>query len=368
VDLTALGGLDRYQSLTWEIVARDGSPGLLVRAHPKSYGPPFVFLGVSLENTTSNEFRFGLSGRFLAYDVLGSASELRVDGAVGSDPSAAVALYRPVWSTPFFVEPFAGIGSRTFNVVAGDRIVAAYRQTRTFVGAEAGINVGRVDDVRVGARLGRLDADVRIGDPGLPAVAGAERSLHVRWTHDGQDSAFLPSTGLHLEAGLQRFVEAPPIPADFPVTRTTEGVTQATAVVSWMRSLDSTRARRMFVAGGGGTSFDGHPLPIDQFALGGPLRLSGFSIGERRGDHYWLAASGYLHQVARLPDFFGGPIFVGGTFETGATFDRWADADVAAHASVSLIADTLIGPVLAGVGAGFDGSNRFYIGVGRIFR
>ena len=86
--LTELGGLDRYESLRWTVRERDGQFGLFVAAHPKVYAPPFVFLGVSLENTTSNEFRFGLNGRYLAFDTVGSGSELRLDAALGSDPVA----------------------------------------------------------------------------------------------------------------------------------------------------------------------------------------------------------------------------------------------------------------------------------------
>ena len=41
-------------------------------------------LGVSLENTTSTDFRARFGGRYLAFDVLGSGAELRIDGAIGS--------------------------------------------------------------------------------------------------------------------------------------------------------------------------------------------------------------------------------------------------------------------------------------------
>ena len=129
-----------------------------------------------------------------------------------------------------------------------------------------------------------------------------------------------------------------------------------------------TRAKRVFLSGGAGTSFDGNPLPTDQFALGGPLRLSAFSAGEQRGDHFLLVTGGYLHQIGRLPDFFGGPMFLGGWVDTGSAFDHWDDKDVATHVSVGFIADSLIGPVFAGTGFGFDGAFRFYVGVGRLFR
>ena len=66
------------------------------QARPKPYGPPFLMLGLNLENTTSEDFRVTLTGRYLAYDVIGSGSELRIDGTLGSDPGLAFALYRPL--------------------------------------------------------------------------------------------------------------------------------------------------------------------------------------------------------------------------------------------------------------------------------
>ena len=76
----------------------------------KPYAPPFVMLGVNLENTTSSDFRITATARYLAYDVVGSGSELRIDGTIGSDPASAIELYRPIGSTPLFVAPYAGVG------------------------------------------------------------------------------------------------------------------------------------------------------------------------------------------------------------------------------------------------------------------
>ena len=69
-----------------------------------------MMLGVNLENTTSSDFRVTLTARYLAFDVVGSGSELRIDGTLGSDPSVAAELYRPIGATPLFVAPYAGVG------------------------------------------------------------------------------------------------------------------------------------------------------------------------------------------------------------------------------------------------------------------
>jgi NTE family protein len=365
-DLTELGGLGRYESLTWEIVERNGAQGLLVRALPKSYAPPFLFLGVSLEDTTSNSFRFGLSGRYLAFDVAGSGSELRIDAAVGSDPSAAVALYRPIGSTPLFVEPLAGIASRTFDVIEEHTVLATYHQTRALAGLDVGVNVGRINEVRAGVLWGHIDTEVKVGSPDLPSLSGKQSIVRLDWTHDSQDNAIVPSRGVHTVAELRHYLNSP-IP-DVETDRATEGVTQFEARMSWAWSLDRSARNRVFAIGGAGSSFGDHPLPTEQFTLGGPFHLSALDGGARRGDNFVLTTGGYLRQIARLPDFMGGAILAGGWLEFGSAFDDWDSATFDTNGSIGLIAETLLGPVFVGGSAGSDGASRFYVGIGRIFR
>ena len=127
---TQLSGLDRYETVDWRIVRNDaGDHGLLVRARAKPYAPPFMMLGLNLENTTSSDFRITMTARYLAFDVLGSGSELRIDGTLGSNPGAGIELYEPLGPTPLFVAPYAGIGTATFNLIQDDAVVARYGET-----------------------------------------------------------------------------------------------------------------------------------------------------------------------------------------------------------------------------------------------
>jgi NTE family protein len=366
--LTELGGLDRYESLRWSVRERDGMYGLFITAFAKPYAPPFLFLGVSLENTTANEFRFGLNARYLAFDKVSSGSELRVDGALGSDPALGMALYKPIFTTRLFVEPFAGISSRTFNVVQDGRIQASYRQTRSVLGFDGGVNVSRIDEARVGVTFGRFDASVRTGDPGLPQVGGSESRFHAQWTHDDQDIPVVPSHGLRFVSRLEHFLNYPDIQLAADPTRKTDGVTQFETAASWFTSKKGARASRAFLAGGFGTSFGGHPLPTEQFPIGGLLRLGAFDAGEERGDKFVLTTAGYLRQVARLPDFVGGPLFLGSWIEGGSAFDEWEHLTWSTNLSLGVIADTIIGPVFAGFSFGFEGGTRFYIAIGQLFR
>jgi NTE family protein len=293
---------------------------------------------------------------------------LRFDVGVGSDPSVAAALYHPLWSSRVFVEPILGYGSTSLSAISDGQTVAEYRRTRLGAVLDGGVNLGRLDELRGGISYGWSSASVRIGDPGLPEVDGEDSAVHFKWIHDGQDDAIVPSRGTHVESELRRYLAAPLTIEGTTESQTSEGVSQLEWATSWVRSLTPTKRRRVFLVGGFGTSFNGEPIATEQFALGGPLRMSAYSVGQKRGDHFFSGGAGYLHQMLRLPDFLGGPVFLGGWFEAGSAFDQFKDADLDAHFSSGVIADTLIGPVFLGLSAGIEGDSRFYIGVGKIFR
>jgi NTE family protein len=364
-ELEAFAGLDRYETVGWQLVEERGRQGLQVRARPKAFAPPFLMLGVGLENTTTGEFSFQLAARYLTFDVVGSGSELRVDAALGAQPSAGAELYRPIGRTPLFAAASALAARRTLNFIQDDTIVAQYEETRTGIGLDAGVNLGRDDEIRVGVTTGYLSASIGAGDPGLPELRGHETQARLRWLHDGQDSPVVPSSGMRAIATLSHILQTPDPPATFETDRTNDGVSQAEVDSSVFWSL--RRRDRLFLVAGAGTSFRGDPLPTEQFQLGKPLRLGAYNIGELRGNHYAVLTMGYLRGIGRLPDFLGGPIFLGGWLENGSAFDDIEDADLHTNASLGAVLDTLIGPMILGGSFGVDGRWRYYVGIGRVF-
>ncbi len=364
-DLETFAGLDRYETVGWELAEQNGQNGLHVEGRPKAHAPPFLMLGINLQNTTTDEFAFQLAARYLTFDVLGSGSELRIDGAVGAQPSVAAELYRPIGKSPLFVSGFGAIARRTVNFVSDDVIVAEYEAKRQLLGLGAGVNLGRDSEVRVAVSMGHLDTHVKAGDPGLPELSGQETRGQLRWLYDGQDSPVVPSSGGRTMVALSHIFQAPDLPPEFPTTRTNDEITQFEAGGSIFWSVRQKRDRT-FLVGGMGTTW-GHPLPTEQFQLGSPLRLSAYNIGEFRGDHYGVLTAGYLRSVARLPDFIGGPLFLGGWLEGGSAFNDIDDAELKTNLGLGAIADTLIGPMILGVGFDFSGNWRYYVGIGRLF-
>jgi NTE family protein len=364
-DLGELSGLDRYQGITWQIVGPPGREGLLVRGREKSYAPPFLMLGLNLENTTSDDFRVQFTARYLAFDVLTSGSELRIDGALGSDPSLVTAMHIPIARSRVFVRPWAGALQRALNVVQDSSVIAEYRDRRVAMGGDVGVSLGRDSEASAGFRIGRISATIVAGDPGLPEMKGLEGTFRAAWALDKQDSPVLPSTGVRSLITVTHTFESPEIPG---FTETNDGLTQMEGAMSSFWSVGRRRRHRLFTVLSGGTSFDGDPLPTAQFTVGLPFRLDAFTVGERRGDHFAVATVGAARQMARLPDFLGGPVFFAGWTGTGALFNRGLDADVHTHIGVGVIADTLLGGVVVGTSFGVEGEWRAFVGIGRVFR
>jgi NTE family protein len=363
-DLSSLSGLDRYQSIDWQIAENAGAYGLLVRARDKTYAPPFLMLGLTIENTTSEDFRVQLQARYLGFDLAGSGSELRVDAGIGADPTLAASLYEPIGGSRFFARATAAVVNHTFNFVSNDRVIAEYRERRTGIQADVGFNLSRVSEVAGGFQWAHLVDEVRAGDPGLPELSGEETRASMRWMMDGQDSPVIPSHGSRALVRLTQTFNSPEIAE---LNRTNRDLTQAEAGISSFFPVGPLY--RLFVVAAAGTSFADKPLPTRQFTVGYPFLLDAFGIGERRGDHYGVITLGAMRRIGRLPDFLGGPIFAGLWFENGSAFNSDEKVDVNSQIGGGIAIDTLVGPVILGASAGLDGGGwRTIFGIGRIFR
>ena len=338
-----------------------------VQGRVKTYAPPFLMLGVNLENTTSSDFRITATARYLAFDIVGSGSELRLDGTVGSDPSLAMELYRPLGTTPLFVAPYAGVGSATFNLIDDDAVIARYGQTASRAGLNVGLNLGARSDLRAGGYVGRTTASIEVGDPGFPELRGKQTGAEIVWRLDTQDSPVVPTGGMLSEVRLSRVFNGPDVKVGQETFDVATSVTQLSAAASRFWSVGSRN--RVFVYGGLGTSFDDAPLPTDQFALGTPFRLGAYNAGELSGPHYYIATGGYLRRIGRLPDFIGGSVSSRGAGSKTATpsLNGRTPAGEQTAAPAWSWTHSSDRSVLAG-SWGFDGRWRTYLGVGRIFR
>jgi NTE family protein len=365
-DLTRLSGLDRYQSVSWDLEERDGRYVLVVLAQRYTNAPPILMTTVNVRNQTSDDFDFQLAARFLAYDRPFPRSELRVDGALGTDPSLGAELRQPIGSTRLFAAVLGGAEWNRINFTRDNTIVAQYSESRVRAELDLGAQPVRDLEFRVGVGAGHYDAHPRVGDPDLPTLNGPETYGRFYGVYDSQDSPIVPSGGLRMVATSRYIMNAPDARGPVSLVRSNDGLVQAELEGSSFWSWRA-KARRVFLVAAGGSSFGTSPLPNAQFMLGAPFKLDAFGVGEKRGDNYAVATLGYLHVVSRLPDFLGGPLTVGAWSENGSAFDRFSDAKFESQVGIGAVSETFVGPAF--VGYSFGGrARRLFVSFGRVFR
>jgi NTE family protein len=362
-----ISGTDRYEIITYTMRPAPEGPELVVSVTPKSYGPPFLLPAIDVQNIDSSAFAMGLRLRLAVYETPLPNSEIRFDVGVGSDQAVAIELYKRIGRRGVFFAPRAYFSRTSLNGFDDGEFVAEYRVKRTGVGADVGYSTGMRSEIRFGYDEADVRARLRIGTPLLPEANGSDRFTSLRWVFDGQNSPLVPSRGLRLVTSMRYYFDTPEIvDSAGTVLQQARDVPQGEVRAAWFTRVKPRT--RLFLSGGGGTSFGEDP-GFNEFALGGPFRLGSFNNEELHGDNYVLGVGGLLREWFRLPDVLGGNAYYGMWLEQGSAFSRWSEADYKASLSAGIILETLFGPAFFGYSQSLtEGGGRFYVALGPFLR
>jgi NTE family protein len=353
--LSHIRGGGRYESLGYDIVQVEGGPRLRIRVQEKAYAPPLLLPLVEVRSVASTDFTFSTGFRLTQFDLGGRNAELRGDALIGTKDVVGVEYYRPLFKGGPFVAPRAFYISDRFDLYQNENRVAEYLVHRGGAAVDIGYNFGQNAQFRAGYQLGKVDARVDIGTPELPNVKGNVGAAEARFIYDGLDHLLAPTRGVRVSSDIFWYFTSPGAPRAFP---------RAEAAVSGFQSVSERGA--LFGYASGGTTFKKTPGPVQQFTLGGPLRLSAYGLDEFRGSNYLLGGAGYRHRLGSLPlpAILGGRVFAGAWYESGSAFFRRAEARYAHDVAGALMIETLLGPLTIGGawGKGMRGGVFFSFG------
>jgi NTE family protein len=359
-DLTTLTGSGRYESLSYEKTTEPGrGEGLRIRVKEKSYGPPFVNLGLDVNNSDTNDVGFTLRGRLTAYDFGAHGAELRNDVNLGSHTLLTSEYFRPLGSGGWFTAPHLFYDKNIRDIVQTDSRVGEYRYERIGAGIDLGYTLNRSSELRFGYELYHAGTTLRSGDPMLPLYNGETSVGTIRWTLDRQDRALVPTHGIKIVTVGSWYFNAPGLGG-----RT---LPQFEATLSAFTPLDRQQANLLFGIFGTGTSFGNHALPLQAFALGGPFRLGGYTRNLFQGSSYLYGNVGYLHRVAQFLPSLGGRVYLGGWVESGGAFEDTRHAQYHTSVTSGLVAETFLGTAFAGGSLTQQGTLSLYFALGRLF-
>jgi NTE family protein len=354
-DLTRIIGEGRYDRLGYEFFREGDAQGLRIRAHEKTYGPPFIDLAVDVSGSGVGAFDFSAGARFTFMNVGGHGAEWRTDVRLGSKNFFATEWYQPLGTPWLFVAPYGFFTKQARGIFQNGERIADFRDRRVGTGLDIGFNSGRSSELRVGYKITDSDFGLLVGQP-ITGVNGTTDEVRALWTFDNQDSPVVPSRGVRATVELSHVFNSPGTNHSFRQL----DVQSSTFVPLIKRGS-------MFVNTGFGTSFNHDPGVLRQFALGGPFRLGAYSPYELLGSHYLFGSVGYRHQLLRLPDPIGHNVYAGAWYETGSAFPDYDSVSLVHSFNAGVIAETFMGPVGLSFSVSPTGRAKANFSIGRLF-
>jgi len=340
-DLRRIYGRGDFDSVDYRIEEGPGTRALIIRVREKETGPSYVRFGLTLATESTGESYFNLLASYRRTWVNQFGAEWKLETQLGQNSYVFTEFYQPLSRYgALFVAPYAQAGQSYRNVYDGDDRVAEYTVRENRLGLDAGANFGQWGELRLGPVWRTVKADVSTGSAALPEVDTDASGFRIRLFADRLDQVWFPREGQRLV--VSGFRSSTAMAADSSYSRGEVSFLQA---LSW--------GEHTFQAGVyGGTNFDTSLPAYEAFVLGGPFRLSAYSINQFSGQQAAFGTVRYLRRLLRAPiEGVGG--YFGASLEVGRVNKLDDGRDTTGKlqsASVFVGANTLLGPVWLGGG------------------
>ena len=360
--MTRFVGAGTLNAAGYSLTDKNGVPGLAVTAYPKSYGPPFLNLGINIDGADTKDVLFGMSGRFTFINLGGYRAEWRTDAFFGYSYGLRSEYYKPFAAeTRWFYAPRAYVTSTRFDFYNEGTRTSQYQISQNGVGFDLGYTTPRGAEIRLGQDVYWYSVKKIIDYDDLSVPAQREEVTSLRFNFLGGDNAVLPLSGANTFFRVERH-------------ESSEGVDPFTlAEVRVASYYPISKSGSIILTAAGGTSFGASTLTVDLqgFSLGGPFHLGSYGRNELLGNQYWLFQGGYEHKLLRFNPLIGEGLYALAFMEGGKVYENINAADTleseAWDGSFAAVARTALGPIYVGVAAGDNSHRKWWFGLGRVF-
>jgi NTE family protein len=355
-DLRRIYGRGDYESVSYRILGDEGPRTLVITPKEKLWGPDYLRFGIGLESDFQGDNSFNVLAQYRRTWINRLGGELLIEGQVGQDTHLYSEWYQPLHAAgTWFGSAYGVVGQTTRNVFNGDDQIADYLIGSVRGGIDLGANMGTIGTVRFGPQWTRVNARVDVGDPVLPSVRQLTAGGRVALVIDQFDTAWFPRAGYGATASYYGATTALGSALDYQKIQAA-----GTYVTSW-------GANTLNLHAAAGTDFGTGMPAYETFALGGPLRLSGFRIDQFSGREFAFGRAMYYRRILALPDILGSGIYAGASAEVGRIRDRVDSIPTPGtlySGSLFFGAQTFAGPGYLGVGFGNNGAFSLYLLLG----
>jgi len=354
--LDALLVTDDFQQVHVRVDREENERILTVDPREKSWGPNYLRFGLGLSTDFDGESAFTLLGDHRMTWLNSRGLEWRNRIALGDLTGLASELYQPLdLARKWFVAPRADALQQLESIFVAEDAVSEYRNRRAQIGLDLGRRIGSLGEFRLGYDWGIVSFRTATGLPVFDRTYDHLGELSGRLLIDQFDNWDFPTRGYYLRA------EARASRLDLGAD-----VEYDTGILQVEKAFGSDRNR--FRAGVVYNTSLGSERPLyDAFALGGFLRLSGYSDGEILTDQALLGRVVYERKIADFAAVARG-VFVAASIEAAEIDNRLngpADSSVLWSGALFLAADTILGPLYLGGGFAESGNAAAYLFLGR---
>ena len=210
------GGAGRLETLDYEWVKEGGKDGLLIHTTEKTYGPPFLDIGLVVNNSATDDTEVNLLGRLTFFDFGRSNAEWRTNFSLGTRLGINTEYFRPIGDTRFFVAPNATYDTQQRDLFSAGNKIAEYKLRTLKAGLDLGYSLNARSQMRLGYSIGRARADRVVGDPIFPDLSGTQSVMTFGWNYLGQNSPQFPTRGLFVRSQANYYFKSPGATSGFP--------------------------------------------------------------------------------------------------------------------------------------------------------
>lgn len=351
-------GEGRFASLSYQITSANQQPGLLITAIEKPYSPPLVRPVLLFDGANFAGTNFSMGARITFQDFGSYRAELRNDIMLGTEYRFASQYYRPLSATSkWFVAPNVFAGYLQYPIYNRNDLIAQYRKGSVGGGIDVGYEFGQVAQLSIGYTASHQTFVPKIGNTALlPNVSGRHGETTIRYSLNEVDDPVIPHAGQYAILSGSWIDSNPGAAHSYPLA---EGRTAK----FWRLNSLST----IHLGARGGTTFGNELVGVPAFSLGGPNGLAAYGQNELLTNQYYLFEAGYLRRVIKLPVLLGEAVYLSGVAEVGKVFSPPFRSQVPGDGALSLIINTIFGPIEVGGAVGATGHRRVFFKLGRLF-
>ena len=355
-DLRRIYGRGDFESIGYRIDEEAGKRVMVITPQEKSWGPTYLRFGLGLATDFQGESVVSVLLMHRQTWLNRRGGEWLNEVKLGTNNSLFSEFYQPVDERgTWFVAPSAGIGQTVRSVFINGEKLARYDVNEGRVGLDGGSALGTWGEARLGYLWRRVRASIDTGSPLLPRLDEDTAGIRARVTIDQFDHPWFPRRGY--QAQVNAYTADDGLGSDRDYERY-DGFISAAA--GWRNHTFQLTAM-------GGTDRDTGMPPYETFALGGPLKLSGYHIDEFSGRRLAFGRLLYYNHAVKLPSILGSGLYVGGSLEAGRISGDLAGTTTRGtlwSGSVFVAADSFLGPGFLGLGYGEGGRWSLYLLLG----